>query len=1302
MLTSFVSKISTSLMNIGSSAFSNGFNFSNFIMAPFAAVGNATINIVGKIMSFLYFIFKWVLYFVDIVFTYVQQLCGLNMDLSSLQAATSGDSDLIFNFLWSASSYVTRLVRALIIIAVIVIILLSIFAVIRTQFESLSKGTPADIGQVIKNMFKSFVMLLLTPFIAIFGIIASNAVLQALYNATNVSNCASLSTQIFVASATSANSFRLYAQNGRRVPIMYNFENEEAIMDYYDGSKSNSAFSQFLTSTKNSIYTTYLLFDTGEFLTYNSLIDEEELAAYHTIYDVGSTANFLGDPYADIRKIENYASEYFVMADLVEFCIKSTTPVYYKTIQEVLESAANLPDESIAQRNLSAIVQNFNIRFQSRTGNDVNFYNEQLLEDFKSDEWGRIVFQSKYFRANEAGEPAYDDVHTYVHAKDETDEIQGAKYVIATERAVEIDGVTYTYYYPLTSGDVGSYGMNFTSEYIAPGQIVSAKGIFETGVYPTAIKQNANGDIVFYRDKIEDCYTGQFGDMANLSYQNQEGGGLVSKLMTFFNALINPASLVPNLDYDADAVAMTYQRNVSEVNTLSGGRFHIGYMFSDFLTTGLLKGNYTLDIENLFQPMKINYLIFVSCAILLVKVVFTAMAALINRIYELFLVIIFYPTACATIPVTNQGYNSWLKTYMSRVLSTYGIILGINFLFILFPIISTIQVFTPSMVATKKFLRKFTFTIFGSITINQAADILNFATNIMFEVVAFTFITKIPELIDGLVGGRGLSQNNPLESLRDGILNMTAAGKVVKMVTGKPIGAAKKVLTAKGREELKESMMKNIPGSAIASAAKDKKSMNDAKKKQKDAEMELKLALSDPKNFDGSDESKKLIEDKLKELRKAQKNYTDALRDPHGYRKKEEAKLKEKRDSGLLSREEDDLDENGIDVSSLSNRDLRKRKRKASKIVKNLEKKKKKYGEDALTDEEEASLATYTNIRDSVKSEKKGRKGEGKDRKTAKKRVKELEEKQNSGATLTDDEQRELDSGRDTLNLKKDRRAASKADKRRVKEGRKLNKEEEKREEREKKENRKFQRTGFGSKRSQNRALKKYDKRSDEIVQGLYKTGFAGAANVDQMTDDELNDQIVNANKYGNTKDQVALLTALQNNRTRQQELMGINTTSIQNKQQMNQVRRNYKDDDIAGYGGHNAFKRHQVKSRTRNSADTSEDEAEYAKLQAEIDLLRQGGLSNSRDRNRYRRLINKQAAAKQRVDASNTWNERNNSEYRAQVDAERARYRRGENNYRNRTEEMIEDGGDYDYEQIHKNAVKHTQQRKKKKNDEE
>ena len=92
---------------------------STFLMT----IGSILNTILTFMAQIVYFVAKWVLYFTDIMFFYIKQLVGLNMDTTSLNKMISKESDIALNFLLSNSSLLTQIVRALIGLAVIMIII---------------------------------------------------------------------------------------------------------------------------------------------------------------------------------------------------------------------------------------------------------------------------------------------------------------------------------------------------------------------------------------------------------------------------------------------------------------------------------------------------------------------------------------------------------------------------------------------------------------------------------------------------------------------------------------------------------------------------------------------------------------------------------------------------------------------------------------------------------------------------------------------------------------------------------------------------------------------------------------------------------------------------------------------------------------------------------------------------------------------------------------------------------------------------------------------------------------------------
>ena len=114
----------------------------------------------------IYHIARWVLLVVDVIFSYVKSLCGLNMDFTSLNGIFSAESDIVFNMLITAKDNATAVIKNLIVLAIILIIIFTIIALIKSQLKAVSSGKPESVMVTIKKTMVAFDLLILTPFIA--------------------------------------------------------------------------------------------------------------------------------------------------------------------------------------------------------------------------------------------------------------------------------------------------------------------------------------------------------------------------------------------------------------------------------------------------------------------------------------------------------------------------------------------------------------------------------------------------------------------------------------------------------------------------------------------------------------------------------------------------------------------------------------------------------------------------------------------------------------------------------------------------------------------------------------------------------------------------------------------------------------------------------------------------------------------------------------------------------------------------------------------------------------------------------
>ena len=239
-------------------------------------------------------------------------------------------------------------------------------------------------------------------------------------------------------------------------------------------------------------------------------------------------------------------------------------------------------------------------------------------------------------------------------------------------------------------------------------------------------------------------------------------------------------------------------KGVSEVEekvlkfTITNGRLYLDYNFASVKH---------LSLNTYFMPSQINIVVLVFATILLFSVLGQAVWGLVARIYDIVLYFLVMPAVVSTTVIQSDSkiYNNWQSSLISKVMSAYGVMIGINFFFILLPAIKEAsQLFTAHDLATG--LSQ------GSWIRHLSADAINNLIYVLFLLVAFTIIKTLPGTIGNLIGlkkgdevyGAGASIKKSVTSVIDDVGNH---------VSGKSLMDLKKST---------EGTLKNFtPGSAI-------------------------------------------------------------------------------------------------------------------------------------------------------------------------------------------------------------------------------------------------------------------------------------------------------------------------------------------------------------------------------------------------------------------------------------------------------------------------------------------------------
>ena len=995
----FVTKI-TSLPNLLMNKFSSVFLASDNMLGSLLDSDNIFTRILRVILQFFYFSMKWLMYMIDIIYFYVLQLVGVTADTTIFD---SSRSDPTFRMLIDNKKEVTTYIKNFIAIALLLIIITAIIALIKLQAQAMRdakiKKTPT--GDVLKSMMKSVILIIITPMIAILGIIASSVMLQGLYRATNLSNSKSLGGRIFNASASAANKYKAYADKGVRIPIRYCFTGDDkadAIV-YASTMVGNNSFPSIEYFNENNTFSgdffdpvmTDEIIEAGE---YKSGADAWLNEKYYKYFD-------RSDEYNEEYTLEQHMimkthrNEYYAMSDVIGYALDTMEPYYFVTIQELLES---LKDNSTV---LTSVVEGQKIRTVS--SGRVSTSASQTVSAIKNGSYEAIQYISKY----------KDGEHTYYHVKDAVDEIEGAKFTIAykhtedsttyensiygdyvytggthkkiekffyrespTERFKKVDlyyelnrdtgryvkataysaseelyyriGDDYVllttdnrdnfyyrledgtyqsftlgtnfkeatkkeYYLPLVVGVSVNNSARFTSEYILPSNIITARGVFDETSYPTAIRRLNNGNIMFYRDDLELVTEGSVSDVGKLEEieaeedegEEEEEQGFFSKVggaiksawnsvKTFVASIFNPLKLVPDLAIDESRMASTYTNKTKSVAQLEDGKMHISYFFGDSITSKLTKNMYAFNLNHLFEPMSINYIVLVLGSVVLFKVILTAVFGVINRSLSLFIMILIYPLACATLPLDEASgtaksgsYARWSERYTKLLFSTFGLLLSINFVFIIIPVIDKLEFFTPENLQNNAALARIADALYNPLKILQLDKLLsamgfkiktvepnyylisafiNKILRIVFQIAAFSLLSSTNgkggggsetfySVIQGIVkpGGEGVLEDSPMDAVKKTLKTMATTFNLILF----PHKAVLNVLE-KSAEEIKKVGKDMIPGSAIIEDASKKAEALGLKINQDEARKALLNVLK------SGGASPDVVQDKLK------------------------------------------------------------------------------------------------------------------------------------------------------------------------------------------------------------------------------------------------------------------------------------------------------------------------------------------------------------------------------------------------------------------------------------------------------
>jgi len=218
----------------------------------------------------VYGVCKWLMAFMDFLQYFIQKLIGLDYWLHTDHYTLGGalKADLLFSFIFDDT--VQKTFKAMIGVFVVLLIVFTIFAIIRSEWQYLAgggKGGQFGDGSnsktaIIRNALKAIALVIMFPMVMIMGIISSNAILASLVKALNIDTGSTFGAAVFSIASQNANKYKNYAISERK-PIT------DQISFYIGNSTAGDAAGKYIylhTSDLTSEQYSYGVKDYGKFV----------------------------------------------------------------------------------------------------------------------------------------------------------------------------------------------------------------------------------------------------------------------------------------------------------------------------------------------------------------------------------------------------------------------------------------------------------------------------------------------------------------------------------------------------------------------------------------------------------------------------------------------------------------------------------------------------------------------------------------------------------------------------------------------------------------------------------------------------------------------------------------------------------------------------------------------------------------------------------------------------------------------------------------------------------------------------
>lgn len=313
----FLSSIFTSIFSVTSNP-----SFVSSFITTLKFIGqwllNAFLWIYDLVLKILWAVVRFVLGAMDILEYIIKSFIGVGVGPADLidQAKDMQFMDILISVF-----------RAIFAVAIVLLIVFTIYAIIKQEFRNAQNGFEGSNGSVgndkkgiLMRLFKSIMGMILLPLCMIFILVGVSAALTSFNNALKGPVDSTIASRVLASSTFDANRYRKYANANKRVPI---------VIEAYD-AKSFGA-------------------DQGEELKYriktgkvqNILINTATMMAENTCLPFADTLTYKNNKLTNSSNYGSYyesfvctAEQYQVMADFVDYAELTGLTYYIKAMDE--------------------------------------------------------------------------------------------------------------------------------------------------------------------------------------------------------------------------------------------------------------------------------------------------------------------------------------------------------------------------------------------------------------------------------------------------------------------------------------------------------------------------------------------------------------------------------------------------------------------------------------------------------------------------------------------------------------------------------------------------------------------------------------------------------------------------------------------------------------------------------------------------------------------------------------------------------------------------------------------------------